>query len=224
MIYEFSINNIPFYLVLMQGQFYLQIDYFDSRVIRGLRDSPNTINEIMIFCRRKTDEIGRIEHTFKMLAYGAYGFLRCVDSGEASMDDIDFCLNSDLITDRQRQQLLDLPLQFNLAKIGKVKKTKGISGYVYVLKSDNPEFSYKIGKSQGVEKRREALEKQMKMKLQLIHTFPADDYTLAENALHRQFADRLINGEWFDLTPEDVDYIKSIAEYSGGEFMISEAQ
>lgn len=112
--------------------------------------------------------------------------------------------------------------QVEVSHVRKVRKSKSIKGYVYLIQMCGFGDFHKIGKAKSVKNRMGLFNVKLPFDWELIHTFPADDYTLAENALHRQFADRLINGEWFDLTPEDVDYIKSIAEYSDGEFIISE--
>jgi hypothetical protein len=33
-----------------------------------------------------------------------------------------------------------------------------------------------------------------------------------ERMLHARFADKRVDGEWFILTPEDVEYIKGLAQ------------
>jgi excisionase family DNA binding protein len=70
---------------------------------------------------------------------------------------------------------------------------------------------YKIGASLRVDARII----QLKMivpydDLELIHTIPTDDRYGLERRLHHQFSDKCKGGEWFELEPADVDYIKSL--------------
>jgi hypothetical protein len=76
-------------------------------------------------------------------------------------------------------------------------------GYIYLVGGNNV---YKIGKSKDVPSRLRAL-LQLPFKTKLIHTIPTSDMVWAENYLHRAFAHRRLNGEWFDLAPHDVDWI-----------------
>jgi len=79
-------------------------------------------------------------------------------------------------------------------------------GWVYVLKSA---LGYKVGRTRSVANR--MLE--FGVKLPILYTIPVvawfDDHYEAETSYHRLFADRHINGEWFDLGDEDVDLIRN---------------
>lgn len=80
-------------------------------------------------------------------------------------------------------------------------------GHVYVLGAQD---FYKIGKAKSVHKRLNQLVIQLPWKVEVVHTIPCEGYGAAERELHRRFADRRANGEWFMLTPQDVEWIKGI--------------
>jgi hypothetical protein len=76
-------------------------------------------------------------------------------------------------------------------------------GYIYLVGGNN---AYKIGKSKDVPSRLRSF-LQLPFKTRLIHTIPTSDMVWAENYLHRTFAHCRLNGEWFDLAPQEVDWI-----------------
>ncbi|WP_062469502.1 GIY-YIG nuclease family protein [Variovorax boronicumulans] len=79
-------------------------------------------------------------------------------------------------------------------------------GYVYVLKSA---FGCKVGRTRNVPSRMRTFG----VKLPIVYTIPLcawfDDHIAAETAYHRLFGDKRINGEWFDLSDDDVGLIRS---------------
>lgn len=89
------------------------------------------------------------------------------------------------------------------------KKNK--KGHIYLLKSAHGH--YKIGRSINAENRASLLDIELPFAIELIHYFTVPDMAKAESELHTMFADKRLNGEWFNLTDEDVNYIKSL----GGE-------
>ncbi len=82
-------------------------------------------------------------------------------------------------------------------------------GYVYVLEGNG---TYKIGRAKDPVKRSELLAIQLPYKVNLLFTIPASNPRSLEADLHEHFADKRLNGEWFDLSPEDVAYIRGFAE------------
>lgn len=87
-------------------------------------------------------------------------------------------------------------------------KTK--EGFVYLgmLKIDTKK-RYKIGKTNLVERRNAELSLQLPEKLVLVHYIKTDDMSGIEAYWHRRFADKNTNGEWFDLSNEDVRAFRS---------------
>ncbi len=78
-------------------------------------------------------------------------------------------------------------------------------GSVYLLKSGR---YYKIGRSNAVGRREQELAIQLPEKATVVHSIKTDDPTGIELYWHRRFESRHKNGEWFELTAEDVAAFK----------------
>ena len=90
-------------------------------------------------------------------------------------------------------------------KAGKKQRTR--SGFVYVLRGAG---YYKIGLSKNVDRRMEQIEPKLPFETELLCTIATDDMHRLESELHKRFADKRASGEWFQLTENDVEYIKSL--------------
>ncbi|HAJ90607.1 MAG TPA: hypothetical protein DCM27_06300 [Rhodospirillaceae bacterium] len=90
---------------------------------------------------------------------------------------------------------------------GSVQKSK--EGFVYLgmLKIDKTK-RYKIGKTNLVERRNSELSLQLPEKLELVHYIKTDDMSGIESYWHRRFADKNTNGEWFNLSMDDIRAFK----------------
>lgn len=88
-------------------------------------------------------------------------------------------------------------------------QTKDKSGYVYLM--PGPEGSYKIGKSGNPKSRRETFGVKLPFDVEFVHLIQTSDMGALEKQLHRQFAaKRRGRSEFFMLSPEDVELIKSM--------------
>jgi Meiotically up-regulated gene 113 len=75
-------------------------------------------------------------------------------------------------------------------------------GVVYLLHAG---AHYKIGKTIDPQSRYEALDIQLPWKVERVHEIATNNIHRLERHWHRHFADRRGNGEWFDLTSDDVE-------------------
>lgn len=87
------------------------------------------------------------------------------------------------------------------------KRRSGRHGYVYILRSAH---GCKIGKAKVLAERISALTIQLPFPVELIHSIESDDASAAEARLHSSFAEQRINGEWFDLSEEQIAWLRTI--------------
>lgn len=82
-------------------------------------------------------------------------------------------------------------------------------GFIYLVQSVSGH--YKIGLTANPEHRGKTFGVQLPFEVEFICLIKTDNMQRLETELHERFADKRVNGEWFDLTPEDVEYIKGLA-------------
>lgn len=87
---------------------------------------------------------------------------------------------------------------------------KQVPGFVYLVKS--PTGFYKIGRTKNPEKRIKSFEVKLPFEVELDALIPTVDMYRLEADLHQRFAEKRGQGEWFALTPDDVEYIKGLTK------------
>lgn len=83
------------------------------------------------------------------------------------------------------------------------------NGFVYLIRANNG--IYKIGRTRVPDNRIKTFEVKLPFEVEYEALIPTDDMHALEKQLHRRFAAKRGNGEWFALDAEDVAYIKSLA-------------
>lgn len=80
-----------------------------------------------------------------------------------------------------------------------------VIGTVYLMKTGK---YYKIGRSNDADRRAYELRILMPEKLELIHKIKTDDPIGIEEYWHKRFKDKRKNGEWFELTRQDIEIFR----------------
>ncbi len=90
-------------------------------------------------------------------------------------------------------------LQSNRARINcDIRK-----GFIYILRADNG--LVKIGRTIDIQRRLNTFNSQLPYDLEVIKIIESDDCSNLELEFHNQFADKRVRGEWFALTPKDLE-------------------
>lgn len=84
--------------------------------------------------------------------------------------------------------------------------TSPTGGFVYVIRS---KYGFKIGKTVNLKQRTRLFAVKLPFENSVEHYAWFDDYTQAERALHIQYHDKRLEGEWFNLSEIDLNEIKS---------------
>ena len=98
------------------------------------------------------------------------------------------------------------PERLNPMEVIGARSTGSRCGVVYVLKSA---YGYKVGRTNNIPARMRAFG----VHLPIVYTIPLcawfDDCVVAEKRYHDMFQAKRINGEWFDLTDDDIHMIRT---------------
>lgn len=95
-------------------------------------------------------------------------------------------------------------------KLVPVYKPKRLDGFVYLIRSHDG--LYKIGRTNNLANRLHEYRVHWSSEVHFDHTITCQDSYKAERILHQRYADKRVRGEWFALTADDVETIKSIKE------------
>jgi len=99
-------------------------------------------------------------------------------------------------------------------RVRKAANTRG-SGYIYLIEGEKGRF--KIGLTADPKTRISTLGVKLPFDIEVIHLIHTDDMRRAERELHHQYNHRRLNGEWFDLTPDEIAAIQQIKHITYGE-------
>lgn len=96
------------------------------------------------------------------------------------------------------------------------RQLKKRQGYVYLIKAENG--LYKIGRSNDPANRRKTFGIKLPFKVDFEAIILRDDMVAAECELHERFKHRRVDGEWFDLSNEEVEQIKAMTNVDMGKY------
>jgi len=112
--------------------------------------------------------------------------------------------------DRHTLELFHMELSREIKKREQpIPKLKMIEGYVYVLKS--PTGAYKIGKTKHPKDRLRTFHVKLPFEVEYACLIPTQNMNDLEHQLHIKYKDKRINGEWFNLSDDDLDDLKGLA-------------
>lgn len=108
--------------------------------------------------------------------------------------------------ERVRHQLDTLIVENNQ----RIEKSSSGAGYVYLLRG--PDGTYKIGKTKNPDDRRRTFNVKLPFRVEYVTLIETNDMTLLESDLHKRFKHKNVDGEWFNLDDDDVEYIKRLVK------------
>jgi hypothetical protein len=89
-------------------------------------------------------------------------------------------------------------------------KPRFAPGYVYLIQSSTG--YYKIGRTVNPDNRMATFTVKLPFEVEYTCVIQCEDMYGLEKELHARFASKRVNGEWFNLAPEDVEYIKGLVK------------
>lgn len=90
-----------------------------------------------------------------------------------------------------------------------------VNGYVYFLGSEEHDY-VKIGRATNLDARVNTLAIQLPYRVELLHTVECADEVRTEAEYHRRFAGKRLNGEWFKLSGEDMERVRTVGYVDRG--------
>ena len=96
---------------------------------------------------------------------------------------------------------------FNIQKRLKIKEEKDDNGFIYIIRSWN---LYKVWKTKNILNRTKKYITENPYMLEVIHTYKITNMSEEEKRLHKLFENKRERWEWFNLSNEDILYIKTL--------------
>lgn len=91
------------------------------------------------------------------------------------------------------------------------KPINAVPGHIYLIKSGP---HHKIGRTKDMKTRIPSIGAKLPIEPEVILTVAVPDMAATERDLHALFADKRLNGEWFDLDEQDIRMIHTFLEAS----------
>lgn len=88
------------------------------------------------------------------------------------------------------------------------------AGYVYVIKDVSVTGYHKIGRTNNPERRLREFTVKLPFETHLVMLIESENAAALEKSLHSLLNYTRIRGEWFDLGHDEIQYLKSMYEYT----------
>lgn len=85
--------------------------------------------------------------------------------------------------------------------------------YVYIIKDVSVTGYHKIGCTDNPERRLREFAVKLPFETEIVLLIKNHNATAFERMLHSTFDDKRIRGEWFDLSGDEIDFIKAMCDY-----------
>lgn len=115
--------------------------------------------------------------------------------------------NTTVIVQAQKIYLFE-PNQKELENIINSHNPEGVApGYVYFVQ-EHMNGTFKIGKTKHIEKRMNLFNVKLPFENKLVFLIKTGNHHQTEVAFHKHFSNKRVEGEWFTLDREDINWIK----------------
>lgn len=179
---------------------------YERHELQGARDDNEIIGHLVTFIR----ELGRYPTVMEIRLRAKQQddfpwhntFARLGNKSEVAGMALRYCQERDGLED---VIAICEPVAAQKPKPKDVTPETGADGFVYLMKSGK---HYKIGFTNSVDRRRYELGPKLPLGIEPIHSIRTDDPAGIEAYWHRRFKDKHLNGEWFDLSTQDVATFK----------------
>lgn len=156
------------------------------------------------------------ERDLQFASYEMYVYLdnaRVSDLNEFSIDDLKgLKLLTGFVTGGEKRGFFnitpELGLFFIRLQVELALRSGEVDGYVYLLRTHGN--LWKIGRSKNPANRLKTFKVTLPYRIKYEMVIPSQDYKTLEKWLHETFADRRIDGEWFELTDGEVQDIRAM--------------
>jgi Meiotically Up-regulated Gene 113 (MUG113) protein len=102
-------------------------------------------------------------------------------------------------------------IERDAAKAARQAQPRTTAGYVYVLRQVNGTH-YKIGHTSNPDKRKHTFDVKLPFAVEFDVLIATDDRYQLERDLHTRYADKRVNGEWFNLSDDDLEDLRGLTQ------------
>jgi hypothetical protein len=112
---------------------------------------------------------------------------------------------------QQQEEARRLQLKKEQVEKQKSKPVRNRAGYVYLLRAIHDASLYKIGRTSNPANRSKTFNVKLPFPVGFVCLIQSADMYSLESELHAKYKSKRLEGEWFRLESEDVDYIQQLS-------------